>query len=186
METDNDTETETSQVEETPIEQNEQSKDSKPITNFLEFGEMKNGEHSIALVKEPGEARATMVAKIHADFAGEPKRASYTARDREGNILFTSPKLYELKKNIKEQAKPLLEKARIAKEAWIKTQQQKKEEPLLEKEAKDIGKRLGNETLDIAKSAHNVAHELIGGNSRSSEIKSIRSKKVQKSKDLHR
>jgi hypothetical protein len=179
METDNDSETGMSENDE-----NQNSQGATLTTNFLEFGEPKNGEHTIALIKEPGEERSTVGARIYTEFPGNGKPPIYTAKDKDGTALFPpTEKLWELKKNIKEQARPLLEKARLAKNApAIGKPEQKKEEPIVEKEAKAIG----NKMVDEAKEFGGAAQDILLHTGRSKELKSVRHKKVQKSKGRSR
>lgn len=184
METDNDSETGMSENDGTQNDQNQNSQETTLTTNFLEFGEPKNGEHTIALIKEPGDERSTVGARIYTEFPGNGKPPIYTAKDKDGNILFPpTEKLWELKKNIKEQARPLLEKARLAKIVpAIGKPEQKKEEPVVQHEVRAIG----NKVLDEGKEFAGSAKDIITGTGRSSELKTIRKKKVQKSKGLQR
>ncbi len=185
METDNDTETGMSENDENQNGQNQNSHEATLKTNFLEFGTpSKDGEHTLALIYPPGEKRGEVAARIYTEFSGDSKAPTYTAKDKDGNILFPpTQKLWELKKDIKEQARPLLEKARLAKNApAIEKPEQKKEEPIVEKEAIAIGNKIADEGKEFAGSAKDI----ITGTGRSSELKTIRKKKVHKSKGLHR
>lgn len=157
METDS-TENGTSENDENQNGQNDQAKETTLTTNFLEFGEPKNGEHTIALIKEPSEERSTVGARIYTEFPGDGKPPIYTAKDKEGNVLFPpTPKLWELKKDIKEQARPLLEKSRLAKSVpAIGTPQKKKEEPTVQKEVKAIGSKVLDEGKGFADSAKEI------------------------------
>ncbi len=181
METDNDTETGMSENDENQTNQNSQEQTLK--TNFLEFGRPnKDGEHTYALVYPPGETRGEVAAKIYISYEGEPKRAVFTAKDLEGNpILPPTQKLWEIKKSIRENALPLLEQARRQKTAQVITKpEQKKETPIIEKEAKAIGNKIADEGIEFAGSAK----EIITG-TRSHEIKSIRHKKTQQKSKGH-
>lgn len=85
-----------------------------PRVMFLEYGDWKKDQHFIsAIIKNPGEKRGKVAARIFLQFDGETKRASYITKDAQGNELFpATPNLYQLKKDIKDNAKELAEKLR--------------------------------------------------------------------------
>jgi hypothetical protein len=161
--------------------QNEPSKTPTLTTNFLEFGVPKNGEHTLAIIKDQNERRGKVAAKISIDFEGEAKRPIYTARDLEGKVIFPpNPKLWEIKKSIKENSAPLLENARIFRLNQQKVRTQKKEEPTIQKEVKAIGNKL----LDEGKEFGKAATDIVFGTGRERELNNIRQRKVQKNKSV--
>jgi hypothetical protein len=164
--------------------QKEQDKDPTLRTNFLEYDKPNKGEHTLALVYPPGEKRGTVAARIYISYEGDTKQAVFTAKDLEGNPLYPpTPKLYELKKTIKQNSIPLLEKARLAKTTPAVGTPQRKEEPLAKKEFKKMGEKILDEGKGFADSALSIAT----GTDRHSQIKSIRKKKVvQKSRGMQR
>lgn len=185
METDNDTETGMSENDENQNGENQNSQETTLKTNFLEFGyPNKNGEHTYALVYPPGETRGEVAAKIHISYEGDSKQAVFTAKDLLGNTIYPpTTKLWELKKTIKENSVPLLKLAQLDKATLeMGKPEQKKEEPIIEKEAKAIG----NKVLDEGKEFAGSAKEILTGTGRSSELKTIRKKKIHKSKGLQR
>ncbi|HTA26656.1 MAG TPA: hypothetical protein VK809_02625 [Bacteroidia bacterium] len=162
----------------------EQTKEAGPKTMFLEYTTWREGQHNIsAIIKDSGEKRGIVAARIYTEFPGNGKPPTYTAKDKDGNIIFPpTEKLWELKKNIKEQARLLLEKARLAKNTpATETPEKKKEEPIVEKEAKAIGNKIADEGKEFA----GAAKDIVTG-TRSHEIKSIRKKKIQRGKGLQR
>ncbi|HTA27948.1 MAG TPA: hypothetical protein VK809_09170 [Bacteroidia bacterium] len=162
----------------------EQTKEAGPKTMFLEYTTWREGQHNIsAIIKDSGEKRGIVAARIYTEFPGDGKPPTYSAKDKDGNILFPpTQKLWELKKDIKEQARPLLEKARLAKNSpAIGKPEQKKEEPIVQKEAKAIGNKIADEGMQFA----GQTKDIITG-TRSHEINRIRNKKVQKNKGRSR
>ncbi len=146
--------------------QPQNSRESGPRTMFLEYDRHLPGQHSIsAIIKDPGEKRGKVAARIYTEFSGEPKTASYTAKDAQGNVIVTSSKLWEVKKNIRENAAPLLEKAKQVKR-------------IVQKEAKAIG----NKVVDEGKEFAGAAKEIITGTGRENELKNIRNRKVEQNK----
>jgi hypothetical protein len=161
METTNNSESGKSQDGGTQNGQSQKTKETTLITNFLEYGYYGNGKHMVsAIIKTPGEKRGTVAARIFVDFSDEtPRRATYTAKDAEGNKVFEpTGKLWELKKQIKDNAAPLFEKALLAKRAPVKENSKKKEDPTIEE------------------------HENNAGTGRAEEIKNTRQNKVEKDK----
>ncbi len=165
-------------------DQNQQTKEAGPRTMFLEYDRWKPGQHNIsAIIKDPGEKRGQVSARIFTEFSPDKKGATYTAKDAEGNILFSSPKLWEVKKNIKENSKILLEQARLAKKnAPVIGAPQKKEEPLAKKEFKAMGEKLLSEAGHFTDSAVQATT----GIDRQGDLKKIRHKKLQKNRGLQR
>lgn len=165
--------------------QHQQGKESSPRTLFLEYPTWREGQHNIsAIIKDQGDKRGIVAARIFTEFSGEPKRPTYSVKDAEGNVLFPpSQKLWEVKKEIMQNSRPLLEKAKLLKNSpAIGKTGKKKEEPVVEKEAKEIG----NKVVDEAKAFGDQGKDIILGTGREHELKNIRNKSQQKSKDLQR
>lgn len=146
-------------------------------TMFLEYDRWREGQHNIsAIIKEPG-SRGKVVARIFTEFSGENGRPTYTAKDLQGNILFPpNPKLWEIKKSIRENARPLLEKARLFKPTPVREYPQKKKEPILQKEVKAIGNELVNEVKEFGV----AARDIVFGTGRKQDLKKIRQRKIEK------
>lgn len=147
-------------------------------TNFLEFGKMQDGKHSIAIIKESNKKRGMASAEIFFSYEGEPKKPLFIAKDREGNNLFPpTDKLWQLKQSIKENAPSLLEKA---KQISRKIKDQAREGgAILNEEAKEMGKETLKETHEFA----SVAKDMVHGNGRQNDLRGIRQTKVHKIKN---
>jgi hypothetical protein len=158
-------------------------------TNFLEFGKPKRGKHTLAIIKEPNQSRGKVAAEIFINYEGEPKRATYVAKDRKGNILFPpTEKLWQLKQAIKENTLLLHEKLQRGNSTPKKEQRKGKEqtngkeESVIKTEAKEFSAGIINEAHGFASSAKNIIH---GTEGRQSEIKVIRQRKSQRNRDIN-
>lgn len=171
METNNSTEGEKSQGEVTPSNQqspNQNAKESATRLMFLEYDRFNPGQHSVsAIIKEPGQKRGKVAARIYTEFLGDSKKPNFTAKDVHGNVIFSSGKLWEVKKNIRENASTLLERTRQTKQ-------------LVEKEAKAIG----NKVVDEGKQFADQATDIITGSGREQELKNVRQRKVERNKGV--
>jgi len=134
---------------------------------YLEYDRWNKGQHNIsAIIKDTGDKRGMVAARIYTEFSGNPKKPVYTAKDAEGQeIGKPTGNLWELKKNIRENSKTLLEKAKQVKR-------------LLEKEGKTVGKKVVEEGKEFGEAATNI----VLGNGREHEISTIRNKKLENNK----
>ena len=113
------------QSQKNPAEKNQNPKDLSPRVMFLEYDRWKKGEHTYsAIIKMPGEKRGKVSARIFIEFDGEPKRATYIAKDASGKELFPRMRdLFLLKQEIKKHSRELYEKALLEKNALEKTEE---------------------------------------------------------------
>jgi hypothetical protein len=153
-------------------------------TMFLEYDRWKEGQHGISAIgKEQGDKRGKVYARIFIDRTDG--KMTYIAKDAEGNEIERGDKLWELKKKIRSQAKPLLEKAKQVKRIVSKEAQKINElgnTPLVN-EAQDIGLKVLDETHEFAHQTKDILH---GTKTRKSELISIRERKYKRDKSKGR
>lgn len=135
---------------------NETTKQTSPRVMFLEYGDWKKDQHFIsAIIKHPGEKRGKVAARIFLQFDAETKKASYITKDAQGNELFpATPNLYQLKKDIKDNARELAEKLRTTERETPRKiipernpEQPKKERKSLKQKAQDLTQSLVPEKM---------------------------------------
>jgi hypothetical protein len=164
---------------EQPTIQEGQEPQGKPKVMFIEYTEWKKGQHAIsAIIKGPGERHGRVAARIFIDFAGEPKKAIYTARDNEGNNLYPpTEKLWELKKTIKENAKTLYNKVHPEINALAKAKQATKSITAPQK-AQGIEKPI----VEGGKKVEGAIKKAAPETARKQELKNVRERKEEQNK----
>jgi hypothetical protein len=170
----------TTQTDKSKIEEMQEPQ-GKPKVMFLEYTDWKQGQHAIsAIVKGPREKRGRVAARIFIEFAGEPKKAIYTARDNEGNNLYPpTEKLWELKKTIKENAQTLYNKVHPEIKALAQARQMSKQ-PVVQKDQKGIEKQI----IEGGKKVEGAVQNVTKKTAREQEMKNVRQNKVDKSKGV--
>ena len=154
-------------------------KETPPRVMILEYLDWKKGQHNHSvIIKNPGDKRGKVSARIFTEFGTESKRPSYTARDAEGKNLFPpTEKLWELKKTIKQNAKELYEKSVL----YQKKFQNKEKTPSVS----DMTHTVVEKGLNESKEGLDTVVGLVAGeNTRANEIKNVRQKKNVRSKDM--
>jgi hypothetical protein len=76
---------------------------------YIEYPTWKMNEHFISAVVKDEKFRQHVIARIYMQRNQETKRMEYIAKDSEGKQVFASDNLFQLKQQVKENARELLQ-----------------------------------------------------------------------------